>query len=52
MGNSNPEVKRNTFSGNGSEAIRVQKPELKERMADNLFVNSGRSPVGVERIRP
>jgi len=50
-GNSNPEVKRNVFSGNGAEAIRLQRQELRDRMLDNLFVNSGRRPVTVERVR-
>jgi PPM family protein phosphatase len=51
-GNSNPEVKRNVFSGNGAEAIRLQRQELKDRMMDNLFINSGRpgKAVAVERI--
>ncbi len=49
--NSNPEVKRNIFSGNGAEAIRLQRPELKDRMTDNLFVNSGKGgkAIAVER---
>jgi len=46
-----PDVKRNTFSGNGAEAIRLQKQELKERMTDNLFLNSRKS-ILVERARP
>jgi PPM family protein phosphatase len=50
-GSSVPEVKRNTFSGNGAEAIRLQKQELKVRMMDNLFINS-RKTVLVERVRP
>ena len=50
-GNSNPEVKRNVFSGNGAEAIRLQRQELRDRVLDNLFVNSGRRPVRVERVR-
>ncbi len=51
-GNSTPEVKRNTFSGNGAEAIRLQRQELKDRMLDNLFINSGRAgKVVVERNR-
>lgn len=49
-GNSVPVVKRNTFSGNGAEAIRIQKQDLKDRMLDNLFINS-RKHVVVERIR-
>jgi PPM family protein phosphatase len=51
--NSVPEVKRNIFSANGAEAIRVPKEELKDRMMDNLFPSSGRSgkPVTVERPR-
>jgi PPM family protein phosphatase len=51
-GSSNPEVKRNTFSGNGAEAIRVQRQELKQELKDNLFVNSGRNPIVVERNHP
>jgi PPM family protein phosphatase len=49
--NSNPEVKRNVFSGNGSEAIRVQKQELKDKMMDNLFAGKGGKTVTVERTR-
>ncbi len=49
-GNSVPEVRRNTFSGNGAEAIRLQKQELKEKMMDNLFINS-RKTVLIEHIR-
>jgi PPM family protein phosphatase len=45
-----PEVRRNTFSGNGAEAIRIQKQELKDKMTDNLFINSTKTIV-VERIR-
>ncbi len=50
---SNPEVKRNVFSGNGAGAIRLQKAELKDRMMDNLFINSGKSrkAVTVETAR-
>ena len=47
--NSNPEVRQNVFSNNGAEAIRVQRQELRERMMDNFFINSGRKPVMVER---
>ncbi len=52
-GKSNPEVKRNVFSGNGAEAIRLQRPELKEKMSDNLFVGPGRNAraVVVENVR-
>jgi PPM family protein phosphatase len=32
-----PMVKRNVFSGNGAEAIRLQRQELKDKMKDNLF---------------
>jgi PPM family protein phosphatase len=49
-GGSIPEVRRNTFSGNGAEAIRIQKQELKDKMTDNLFVNS-RKTIVLERIR-
>jgi PPM family protein phosphatase len=45
---SEPEVKRNVFSGNGAEAIRLQRQELKDKMKDNLFagpVKPGRSVV-------
>ena len=51
-GDANPKVKRNVFSGNGAEAIRVQRQELKDRMMDNLFINSGRPgrAVAVERM--
>ncbi len=34
---SDPEVKRNIFSGNGAEPIWLQKQELKSNMMDNLF---------------
>jgi PPM family protein phosphatase len=50
--NSNPEVKRNVFSGNGSEAIRVQRQDLKEKMMDNLFAGKGGKTVTVERLGP
>lgn len=50
-GNSNPEVKRNVFRENGGEAIRLQRKELKNKMTDNIFINSGRSPVTVERLQ-
>jgi PPM family protein phosphatase len=54
MGNSNPDAKRNVFSGNGSGAIRLQRQELKDRMMDNLFINSGKPgrAVTVENVRP
>lgn len=45
--NSNPEVKRNVFSGNGAEAIRIQKRELKDRMTDNLFLGPGKQAAAV-----
>ena len=48
---SNPEVKRNIFSGNGAEAILLQRPELKDRMTDNLFVNSGKSGKAIDVVR-
>jgi parallel beta-helix repeat protein len=50
----NPEVARNVFSGNGGAAIRVQRPELRALMMNNLFVGSGRQrkTVEVERARP
>lgn len=49
-GDSEPEVKRNVFSGNGAEPIRIQRPELSDRMNDNLFLNSAtRKPVLVEK---
>jgi PPM family protein phosphatase len=50
---SEPVVKRNVFSGNGAEAIRLQRPELKDKMKDNLFAGSvkpGRTVV-VEQVR-
>jgi PPM family protein phosphatase len=47
---SEPEVKRNVFSGNGSESIRVQRQELKDRMKDNLL-GSGKRTIVVEPIR-
>ena len=52
-GNANPGVKRNIFSGNGAEAIRLQRQELKASMMDNLFINSGRPgrTVMVEHVR-
>jgi PPM family protein phosphatase len=34
---SNPEVKRNVFSGNGAEPIWIQRQELKQKMMDNMF---------------
>ncbi len=45
---SEPDVKRNVFSENGAEAIRIQRPELKDKMKDNLFagpVKPGRAVV-------
>jgi len=50
----NPLVIRNVFSGNGAEAIRVRRRELREKMMNNLFVGSARAqkPVGVEQARP
>jgi hypothetical protein len=51
VGSAIPDVRRNTFSGNGAEAIRLQKQELKERMTDNLFINTKKT-VLVERARP
>jgi parallel beta-helix repeat protein len=50
-GNSNPEVKRNVFSGNGAEAIRLQAAGLKERMLDNLFIGPGKA-IASERQSP
>jgi len=47
MGNSNPEVKRNVFSRNGAGAILLQKPELKDSMKDNLFLDSGKRPAAI-----
>lgn len=53
-GDAHPEVKRNIFSGNGAEAIRLARPELRERMMDNLFVNPSAPAraVRIERTRP
>jgi hypothetical protein len=34
---SDPEVKRNVFSGNGAEPIWLQRQELKNKMMDNMF---------------
>jgi PPM family protein phosphatase len=52
-GNSNPEVRRNVFSGNGAGAILLQRQELKDKMMDNLFINPGNPgrAVTVERVR-
>jgi PPM family protein phosphatase len=52
-GNANPEVRRNVFSGNGIGAILLQRQEIKDKMMDNLFINSGKPgrAVIVERIR-
>jgi hypothetical protein len=52
-GNSNPEARRNVFSGNGLGAILLQRQELKDKMMDNLFINSGKPgrAVIVERVR-
>jgi serine/threonine protein phosphatase PrpC len=51
--NANPEVSRNVFSGNGAEAIRLQKQELRDKMMDNLFLIPGRpdKAVAVERTK-
>jgi PPM family protein phosphatase len=45
----NPEVSRNFFFGNGAEAIRVQRPELRDRMMDNVFIGAAPNKVAVER---
>lgn len=49
IGNSNPEARRNVFSDNGAGAVRVQRPELQAPLKENVFMNSGRTPVVVER---
>jgi serine/threonine protein phosphatase PrpC len=49
--NANPEVARNIFSGNGADAIRVQRPELRDKMLDNLFVGPTPGKVTVERAK-
>lgn len=50
----NPLIIRNVFSGNGAEAIRVRRRELREKMMNNLFVGSARAgrPVAVEQAKP
>ena len=50
----NPQVSRNVFSGNGAEAIRLRRQELRDKMMNNLFVGPGRAgkQVVVERAKP